>query len=86
MFAITENFMPMVEVFKTDVNHRTHANMLVEQIHKAFTGYKANFDLDDCDRILRVKSFNGAVESRGLIELFRTLGFRAEVLPDIIPG
>jgi len=76
----------MVEVFKTDVNQRTHANMLVEQIHKTFSGYKANFDLEDCDRILRVKSFNGVVESSLLIELMRSLGFRAEVLPDIAPG
>ncbi len=76
----------MVEVFKTDVNQRTHANMLVEQIHKTFSGYKANFDLEDCDRILRVKSYNGVVESSLLIELMRSLGFRAEVLPDIVPG
>lgn len=75
----------MVEVFKTDVNHRMHANMLIEQIHKTFTGYKANFDLEDCDRILRVKSITGAVEARRLIRLLDELGFRAEVLPDSVP-
>jgi hypothetical protein len=75
----------MVEVFKTDVNHRMHANMLVEQIHKTFSGYKANFDLEDCDRILRVKSATGSVESCRLIQLLNERGFRAEVLPDIVP-
>ena len=61
-----------------------HANMLIEEIHKAFAGYKANFDLDDCDRILRVRSTMGPVESYRLIHLLKELGFKAEVLPDTV--
>ena len=75
----------MVEVFKTNVEQRVHAIMLIEQIHKAFSGYKANFDLDDCDRILRVTSATGSVEACGLIRLLEERGFEAEVLPDIVP-
>jgi len=75
----------MVEVFKTDVKHRMQAIMLVEQIHLAFPGYKANFDLEDCDRILRVRSVTGSVESCHLISLLKEKGFNAEVLPDVIP-
>ncbi|MDO6429127.1 hypothetical protein Q4E93_00920 [Flavitalea sp. BT771] len=74
----------MVEVFKTNVKERMHANMLIEQIHKVFMGYKANFDLDDCDRILRVKSMMGPVESYRLIRLLEELGFKAEILPDTV--
>ncbi len=35
----------MVEVFKTNVADKDQANILVDQIHKNFTDYKANFDL-----------------------------------------
>jgi len=75
----------MVEVFKTNVEHRVHAIMLIEQIHKAFPEYRANFDLDDCDRILRVTSTTGSVEACELIRLLEEQGFEAEVLPDIVP-
>ena len=72
----------MIEVFKTNVEQRFHANMLIEEIHQNFSGYAANFDLDDCDRILRVKSSKGFVESSMLISLLKNFGFHAEVLPD----
>ena len=32
------------------------AHLLLDQIHKSFRHYQANFDLEDCDRILRVES------------------------------
>ncbi len=46
----------MVEVFKTNVEDSSHADLLIEQIHKTYTHYTANFDLEDCDKILRVES------------------------------
>jgi hypothetical protein len=72
----------MVEVFKTNVTNRVHANRLIDQIHHAFREYKANFDLEDCDRILRVKSVTGRIQAAHLIDLLSNSGFRAEVLPD----
>ncbi|HEX2847656.1 MAG TPA: hypothetical protein VHN59_14000 [Chitinophagaceae bacterium] len=72
----------MIEVFKTDVKDKIFASILVEQIHKMYTGYTANFDLDDCDNILRVKSSSGIVQADPLILLLEKYGFRAEVLPD----
>lgn len=75
----------MVEVFKTDVKHADHARMLLDQIHNAFSDYVANFDLDDCDKILRVESHKGAVEASHVVDIIRTMGFSAEVLPDDLP-
>lgn len=72
----------MIEVFKTDVKDRAFASLLIEQIHKTYTGYTANFDLDDCDNILRVKSVSGNVQADPLILLLEEYGFKAEVLPD----
>ena len=53
----------VVEVFKTNVNKRRQANRLLDAIHNAFGNHKANFDLDDCDRILRVQCDNGTLIS-----------------------
>lgn len=72
----------MVEVFKTNVNDMDHAKMLIDQIHGTFSEYIANFDLEDCDRILRVKCITGVVHSIFLVDLLKDFGFTAVVLPD----
>lgn len=74
----------MVEVFKTNVEGQEEADTLITRLHTSFHGYKANFDLDDCDHILRIQSpFN--VDSFAVIHLLGDLGFHAEVLPDEEP-
>lgn len=75
----------MIEVFKTNVRDRDLANMLVVTIHERFHHYKANFDLDDCDRILRVQSLSGSIPPSPLLNLLHEFGFEGEVLPDEVP-
>ncbi len=72
----------MVEVFKTDVSNGEAAKLLLLQIHENFKSYKANFDLEDCDLILRVQCSEGLVCALSIIELLKRNGFHAEVLPD----
>jgi hypothetical protein len=72
----------MVEVFKTDVKEPEHASQLLDQIHRTFAHYYATFDLEDCDKILRVECPTGVVEASDLIDLLQGYGFWAEVLPD----
>lgn len=74
----------MVEVFKTNVKLRSQADMLLEEIHASFKTYKANFDLADCDNILRVMSNDALIETAQLIRILNKYGFEAEILPDII--
>ncbi|MEO3406854.1 hypothetical protein AAFN85_23260 [Mucilaginibacter sp. CAU 1740] len=71
----------IVEVFKTNVNKRRDANKLLEAIHQTFLNHKANFDLDDCDRILRVQCNEGTICPKTLVAFLNNLGCRAEVLP-----
>jgi len=80
------NFNYMVEVFRTNVKDRFHADQLLEQIHKSFPAYKANFDLEDCDKILRIKSESGMVQPMPVILLLSECGFHAETLPDELPS
>lgn len=72
----------MIEVFKTNVSKRVEAQMLIDTIQCAFGNYTVNFDLEDCDRILRVKTEREAIEVPQLVSLLRRLGFEAEILPD----
>ncbi len=72
-----------VEVFKTNVADPERAKWLVDQIERKFVNCKVNFDLDDCDRILRVVS-EGKIQSDLLIDLLKNVGYKAEVLPDTI--
>jgi hypothetical protein len=74
----------MVEVFKTNVKDLHHADWLVDRIHRTFPGYRANFDLDDCDRILRVECVSGFIKADFLIAFVNGFGFEASVLPDEI--
>jgi hypothetical protein len=76
----------MIEIFKTNVTDPSLANRLVEELRKVFSNYEMNFDLEDCDRILRVKSDTGEVQSSALISLLKKMGCQAEILPDAIPG
>lgn len=75
----------MVEVFKTNVKDPDHAKMLVGLIHTTFVDYSANFDLEDCDKILRVTSSRGFLEVSTLLRIVKSFGFEAEVLSDEQP-
>lgn len=72
----------MIEVFKTNIAQQWEAQKLIEEVQTVFAGYIANFDLDDCDNILRVEFESGIIQSEKLIEFLNTFGCLAEVLPD----
>jgi hypothetical protein len=72
-----------IEVFKTNLTKREHATMLIAAIAKMDGDYIANFDLDDCDKILRIKNKSGVIHSSSIIELLKDYGFIAEILPDV---
>jgi hypothetical protein len=72
-----------VEVFKTNVADPERAKWLADQIEKHFSNCKVNFDLDDCDRILRI-AFDGEIQSDLFIDLLNNVGCKAEVLSDTI--
>ena len=48
----------MVEIFKTNVQEIAVANYIVEQLLERFPMYTINFDLEDCDKILRIEGEN----------------------------
>jgi hypothetical protein len=70
----------MIEVFKTNISEKHLAERILDEIHKANTAYEANFDLQDCDRILRVKALFGKVNADPIINLISELGYKASIL------
>jgi hypothetical protein len=74
----------MVEVFKTTVTDPFYAALLLRRIHARFPGYQANFDLTDCDRILRIE-YPLDIKAGEIISIIHRFGYQASVLPDEIP-
>jgi len=68
----------MVEVFKTNVQHRELAEQLASILRGQFDFSRINFDLEDCDKILRVEGKQVCVEL--IIEILSTFGLECEVL------
>ena len=48
----------MIEVFKTNVLKKSQSKMLLCILSEAFPSFKINFDLSDCDKVLRVEGDN----------------------------
>ncbi len=45
----------MVEIFKTSIESREQSETVKQDLLTLFPSAKINFDLDDCDRILRIE-------------------------------
>jgi len=67
----------MVEVFKTDVTSETEADMLLAVLQKKYPEARINFDLQDCDRILRIK---GTVSTKDVVDILISKGYFCEEL------
>jgi hypothetical protein len=76
----TDKTTNVVGVFKTNVQDREHADMLCDLVQNELTVQRANFDLEDCDKIFRVESAINI--DYKIIELLRLYGFVCEELPD----
>ena len=68
----------MVEVFKTNVQKKTQSKMLLSILSEAFPSFKINFDLSDCDKVLRVEGDN--MEASRIMILVKDHGFNCEIL------
>lgn len=70
----------MVEVFKTNVQELSLAKSITDILHQHFPCYEINFDLEDCDKILRVKAFR--IDQHKIISILKSSGINCEVLDD----
>jgi hypothetical protein len=68
----------MIEVFKTSVENVSDANNIVQMLLQHFPGSRINFDLQDCDKILRVEGKNFCTET--IITFMNENGFHCSIL------
>ncbi len=68
----------MVEVFKTNVAEASQAGSIVSFLLQYFPFFRVNFDLEDCDKILRIEGDN--IPNNKIIEILTTKGFQCHAL------
>ena len=68
----------MVEVFKTNVNKVSQAKKIVTLLLQHFPESKVNFDLDDCDKVLKIAGEGFA--PRKVMMLVKRNGFDCKIL------
>ena len=62
----------MVAIFKTDVKNEQMAISVLNALYSIWPGCRFNFDLDDCDSILRVQCKIYASEIDRIIQIVTT--------------
>lgn len=68
----------MVEIFSTNVCRASHAKEIVALLTDHFPGIKINFDLSDCDRVLKIAGRNFIPEK--IMSVVRQKGFECRPL------
>jgi hypothetical protein len=68
----------MVEVFKTNVQKVYQADMLVNALLQFFPDSIINFDLDDCDKILRIEG--SSIITERVMMLIKQNGYQCRLL------
>jgi len=68
----------IVEVFKTNVVEVELSELLIQQLEDQFPDSLINFDMEDCDKILRVEAATIAPEK--IIQILNSNGYSCEVL------
>ncbi len=72
--------MRTVEVFKTNVLNKRAAKIILEEIGMNAPHYKCNFDLEDCDKVLRIENSSGNVDSQLIFEILEKNNFEGAIL------
>lgn len=68
----------MIEVFKTNVQEMEQSKVIVMKLLEHFPNSVITFDLEDCDKILRIHS--GSISNQRIIEVVNSYGYDCEVL------
>jgi hypothetical protein len=68
----------MVEVFKTNVGHKKQAKTLLGVLAKHYPLFRINFDLEDCDKILRVEGED--IQREKIARLVTEHGYQCHIL------
>lgn len=63
----------MVRIFKTDIGNSLLAEYVLGSLMQLFPSYRINFDLEDCDKILRIEG--GDFEAEKVVSVVSSRNF-----------
>ncbi|MET3126277.1 hypothetical protein ABID42_001379 [Arcicella rosea] len=66
----------VIEIFKTNVSNKQTSDEVLNLLKGFYPHLKINFDLDDCDNILRVQGHN--FPSNHIVEILSQMGLCCE--------
>ena len=72
----------MIEVFKTSVQSPMQARIIEQLLLVQNPLLEINFDLEDCDKILRIKNIEDPVDISSVLKVLNETGIYVEVLID----
>lgn len=72
--------MRTVAVYKTNVDDQSEAEAILDIIREQLPGANPNFDLEDCDNVLRVESSVGEIDVEKIKRTVEQQGFHADPL------
>lgn len=64
----------MIHIFKTDVHCQQDANKIIDALFKIYPEYIINFDLEDCDNILRIEG--AKITTNTIINCLELFGYQ----------
>lgn len=70
------------EVFKTNVREVSEAKTIIRLLLSQYPGHRFNFDLDDCDKILRAEGIVKVQDKTKVMNIVAASGYMIEVLPE----
>lgn len=71
----------MVKVYKTNVNKLSRAKSILNTIRENLPDSDPSFDLEDCDKVLRIEYYSGKFKEQEIREILANYGHSLEVLP-----
>ncbi|OWW23365.1 hypothetical protein B4Q04_21220 [Zobellia sp. OII3] len=69
----------IVEIFKTNVRNPLLADQIISGLNQLYPNYLINFDLEDCDKVLRIES-NKSIDISGIISYGKSNNFQIELI------
>lgn len=70
-----------IKVYKTDVMEHSTARDILDKIRLYLPGSDPSFDLEDCDKVLRVETPKKPVDDIKIRKLVKAAGHHIEELP-----
>ena len=64
-----------VEIFRTNVQREKDAAAVIEYLLRYFPHCQINFDLEDCDKILRIATKQHRINEQKIIKLLGAKGY-----------